>query len=178
MNEIEIRRIDAAHAADVRLPNEPFEIFGRMIPSYVDECWAYRIERFPEVRTMCFPDEDYDFEALSKNSVCIGAYDAGKCIGLAILQQAWFKYMYLYDLKVNRAYRGSGVAAKLMEEAKRVSLENGYAGIYTQVQDNNLAAAMFYLKQGFEIDGLDCRVYRGTRQEDKKDILMYMDIHS
>ncbi len=33
---IEIRRIDAQHKEDIRLPNEPFRMFGRIVLSYHD----------------------------------------------------------------------------------------------------------------------------------------------
>ena len=48
---------------------------------------------------MCFPEESYDYDAMCKNSIFIGAYDGDICIGLAIMQHAFFEYMY--DLKVN-----------------------------------------------------------------------------
>ena len=177
MNEkIEVRIIDKAHSADINIPNEPFELFGRMIPSYVNEQWSYTTELFPEMSTMCFPDENYDFDTLSENSVFIGAYDGEKCIGLAIMQQEWFHYMYLYDLKVDSAYRGKNVGTMLIEKAKEVAKENGYQGIHTVGQDNNLAACKFYIKSGFVIGGLDTKVYQGTKQEGKKDILFYLDI--
>ena len=175
-NTFSIRIIDARHAADINLPNEPFPLFGRMIPTYVDERWAYSIEKYSEPSQMCFPDENYDFDEMSGNSFFIGAYDGENCIGLAIMQHAFFKYMYLYDMKVNREYRKKGVAGALIEKAKELALQNGYRGIYTQGQDNNLGACLFYLKTGFVIGGLDTKVYQGTPQENKKDILFYLDI--
>lgn len=33
---IEIRRIDAQHKEDIRLPNEPFRMFGRIVLSYLE----------------------------------------------------------------------------------------------------------------------------------------------
>ena len=47
--------------------------------------------------------------------------------------------------------------------------------MYTQGQDNNVGACLFYLHYGFHIGGLDMEVYRGTRQEGKADILFYLD---
>lgn len=44
-----------------------------------------------------------------KDSVFLGAYDGEKCVGLAILQPGFFKYMYLYDLKVSKQYRGQHI---------------------------------------------------------------------
>ncbi len=105
---------------------------------------------------MCFPDENYSYDEMIRNSLFIGAYDDGKCIGLAIVQDAFFKYLYLYDLKVKQT-----TVSKESELA--------YRGIYTQAQDNN------YLRAGFRIGGLDTEVYKGTNQEGKSDILFYLD---
>lgn len=172
---ISIKRIDEANKQDVNIPNEPFPLFGRMVPRYNDGQWDYSVESFATLSEMCFPDENYDFDEMSKNSVFIGAYDGEACIGLAILQQAFFNYMYLYDLKVNRAYRGRGVGRKLIDAAKTAAVDNGYHGIYTQGQDNNLGACLFYIHSGFHIGGFDTEVYKGTNQEGKADIVFYLD---
>lgn len=174
---IEINVIDSAHQADINIPNEPFPLFGRMVPCYVDETWGHKEVLFDaaDVSEMCFPDENYDYSAMKENSVFLGAYEDGACIGLAILQDAWFKYMYLYDLKVCRASRRRGAAGALLKKAMEIALERGYSGLYTQGQDNNLAACLFYLRTGFRIGGLDTEVYKGTSQEGKADILFYWD---
>lgn len=174
---LSIRIIDEAHSRDIHIPNEPFALYGRMIPSYIHEQWRYDIVHFEKdaVGEMCFPDEHYDYEAMRNDHVFLGAYDGEKCIGLAILRDAWLKYMYLYDLKVAKACRGKGVGRALIERAKEVCKEKGYRGLYTQGQDNNLSACQFYLKSGFHIGGFDSDVYRGTSQEGKADIIFYMD---
>lgn len=128
------------------------------------------------VSEMCFPDEEYDYEAMKENTVFLGAYDGERCVGLAILQEAFFRYMYLYDLKVSRVCRGRGVGRALIEKAGEVCKARGYRGVYTQGQDNNLGACRFYLKTGFRIGGLDTEVYKGTGQEGKADILFYLDV--
>ncbi|MCI9432742.1 MAG: GNAT family N-acetyltransferase, partial [Oscillospiraceae bacterium] len=112
---IEVRMINEARKADINLPNEPFGLFGRMEPSYADGRWGYKEILFDKdnISEMCFPDEDYDYEAMKENSVFLGAYGGEKCVGLAILQEAFFKYMYLYDLKVSGACRGQGVGRAL-----------------------------------------------------------------
>lgn len=110
---------------------------------------------------MCFPDENYDYDKMAQNGIFVGAYDGDKCIGLAILQHHFLKYMYLYDLKINSDYRGKGVGKLLIEKTKEIAKEHGYRGIYTQGQDNNLGACLFYLNNGFVIGGLDTHVYKG-----------------
>lgn len=174
---IEIREIDAARKADINIPNEPFALFGRMEVSRVNGQWGYTEVLFGEgeVSEMRFPDENYDYEKMKQNSVFLGAYDGEKCVGLAILQDAFFKYLYLYDLKVSGACRGQGIGHALIEKAREISKARGYIGLYTIGQDNNLGACRFYLKAGFRIGGLDTEVYKGTSQEGKSDILFYLD---
>ena len=54
-----------------------------------------------------------------------------------------------------------------------IAREEGYRGVSTICQDNNLNAALFYLDVGFDIGGLDTRVYDGTKQEGKRDLFLY-----
>ena len=172
---IEIRKITRETAEDLRLPNEPFLMPGKFIPQLSDGVWTYRTEAFPVPETMVFPNEDYDFEERSSKGVAFGAYENGKCVGLAIYEDYWLKYMYLYDLKVTADARGKGVGKALIQAGLEEAKTRGYRGIYTIAQDNNLNACMFYLCAGFDIGGFDNRVYGGTSQANKADILFYLD---
>jgi len=172
---VEIRKITRESKADLNLPNEPFEMPGKFIPSLQDGVWSYRVEPYAKPESMVFPDEHYDFEELSKNSVMLGAYDGGACVGLAICQEAFFRYLYLYDLKVNAAARGKGAGKALIRAALETARERDYRGVYTLAQDNNVNACRFYLQCGFRIGGFDNRVYSGTSQEGKGDIIFYLD---
>lgn len=173
---IEIRRIDAAHQSDINIPNEPFRLFGRILPSFTNGQWSYEFSPYaPEdVTQMCFPDENYRFEDMP-DDVFLGAYDANRCIGLAVLEPGFFRYLYLSDLKVNAAYRSRHVGRLLIAEAKKLAAEQGYRGVYTIGQDNNPGACLFYLNTGFRIGGLDTDVYRHTSQEGKADIIFYTE---
>lgn len=175
--EITVRRIEKDREADIRLPNEPFSIYGQMIPHYDGENWSFDTVRLPQeqVHDMVFPDENYDYDAMAENSIFMGAYEGQQCVGLAIYQHSWNKYLYLYDLKVNAACRGRRIGEKLIAAGRELARENGYRGLYTVGQDNNLGACSFYIRCGFEIGGLDTRVYQGTSQEGKRDILFYLE---
>ena len=124
---------------------------------------------------MTFPDEEYDFETVNREGSAFGAYEDGVCIGVAIYQDYYFSYMYLLDLKVSSAARGKGVGKALIEAGMAEAKARGYRGLYTQGQDDNLNACMFYLKAGFTIGGFDNRVYRGTKQENKADVIFYKE---
>lgn len=174
MLEISIRKIDETHAEDARLPNQPFKIWGRMIPSLDHGKWDYEIEKYNETSKSCFPNELYD--VVKDDATFLGAYDKDTCIGLAVLRKDMFRYLYLDDLKVNQDYRRKGVGQKLidacMHEAEKLRMQ----GVYTIGQDTNLSACLFYLKNGFEMGGFNNRDYRGTAQEKSADIYFYRDV--
>ena len=148
---IEIKRIHQSNKEDINIPNQPFLIFGRMVPHLDHGCWSYTVEKLDDGSEMCFPDENYNYEEMKADSVFLGAYDGEKCVGLAVLRRGFLKYMYLYDLKVNKEYRRCGVGRKLIAEANNAALADGYRGIYTVGQDNNLAACLFYIKNGHNL---------------------------
>ena len=173
---LEVRKIDKAHAFDMDLKNEPFPVWGRMIPGLKDGIWSYEIVRSKAVTEMTFPDETHDFEAFTADEgIAFGAYEDGKCIGNAIFKRVFFQYMYLEDLKVSALARGKGVGRALIQTGLEEALHRNYRGIYLQAQDDNLNACLFYLKCGFQIGGFDNRVYTGTKQADKADIFFYLD---
>lgn len=125
---IEIKRIDELSGNDINLPNEPFSLWGKMIPAYDGNNWSYKTEEFEksEVREMVFADENYDFIERKNESFFVGAYsEYGKCIGLAVYKKDWFKYLYLEDLKVYKEYRGQGIGRLLLGKGKKIAREGG-----------------------------------------------------
>ncbi|WP_308556466.1 GNAT family N-acetyltransferase [uncultured Lactobacillus sp.] len=174
MSEIDIHKIDNSHASDARIPNQPFKIWGKMIPSLDHGKWDYEIEKLEQPSEDCFPDEPYD--VAKDDAIFLGAYDNDQCIGLAVLRRDMFRYLYLDDLKVNRDYRGQGIGGELIDACMKEAEKVGMQGVYTIGQDTNLSACLFYLKQGFEIGGFNNRNYRGTPQEKSADIYFYKDL--
>ena len=173
---IEIKEITRSYKADLNISNEPFSLVGRMKPQLCDGVWTCETELFSEIQTMVFPDENYDFDEIAEKGIAFGAYEDGQCVGVAIYQDYWLKHMYLYDLKVNASARGKGIGKLLINAGMAAAEARGYQGLYTVAQDNNLNACMFYLKAGFEIGGFDNRVYEGTSQAGKADIIFYKRI--
>ena len=37
---IDVKIITEAHKNDINIPNDPFQLVGRMIPSYINEQWS------------------------------------------------------------------------------------------------------------------------------------------
>lgn len=162
---INIRIIDKEHKNDINIPNEPFRMFGKIITKYDGKNWSSELVEFPpsEIKEMCFPDENYDFDNMS-DSIFIGAYDSEKCVGLAILQPGFFKYMYLYDLKVNSLYRGRHIGKMLIEKAKELAKENRYTGYIHRDRTTIPGRVCFILIQGF-ISEVLTRTYIGEQSK-------------
>jgi len=176
MKDLIIRPIGRENACDIKQKNEPFRLFGRLLPAYENGVWRYETVENDSVQWDCFPDEDYDFEQMEKDYLFLGAYDGERCVGLAVLAlQPWKKHLYLHDLKVQSAYRRQKVAARLLEAAYALAKEWGYLGLWTIGQDTNLGACLLYLACGFRIGGLDTEAYRGTRLEGTADVYFYRD---
>lgn len=172
---MEIRRVVRENAKDLLLKNELFSLPGRFIPELRDGVWSYRTEPYETVETMCFPDEAYDFDRVSQKGCALAAYDGGVCVGLIVLEDRFWKYMHVYDLKVAATARNKGVGKALVRAALEEACRRDYRGLYLEAQDNNLNACLFYVKTGFVIGGFDNRLYAGTRQEGKADVTFYLD---
>ena len=174
MSDIVIREIGEQNKADLGIKNERFRLFGRMIPSYHNGSWSYEITE-SEAQWDIFPDENYNYEQMARDHLFLGAYDGSVCVALAVLRHQWHNYLYLHDLKVNSGYRRRHIATDLINESFGLAFRHGYRGLWTIGQDNNLAACLFYINNGFRIGGIDTDVYIGTPLEGNADIHFYKD---
>lgn len=174
---VEVRQIGKDDEQGLLVKNEPFTIFGELLVKRSNEKWDYEVKKYgqDEISQQTFPDEDYNFEEVTKDGFAIGAFESDQTVGLAIFKEQWHQYIYLEDLKVNGQYRRRGVAQALLAAAEEVAKSKNYKGFWTIGQNNNLAACLFYVKYGFEIGGLETKVYDYTTQSGKYDIHFYYD---
>ena len=170
---ITIKKLTSLDVDDANIPNEPFTVWGRMTPIFDGESWSSKLIVFDESYEMCFPDFHYE---ITDDSTFFGAYDENKCVGLAVLRDDMFSYLYLDDLKVCREYRKKGIGRMLINACMSEAESRGKTGVYAIAQDNNLSACLFYQQCGFEIGGFDNRSYRGTNQSEKSNIFFYRDV--
>lgn len=172
---MDIRLIDESHTQDINLANEPFLLRGKMKIRYDETGWHHEEIDFPpeQITEMTFPDENYQYEEMKKDTIFLGAYEEQTCVGLAILTPGFGSCCYIADLKVKRALRGKGIGKQLIQAAYQYAIGAGYKGLTVIAQDNNLDACRFYLACGFEIGGLDTKTYEHTKQAGKADITFY-----
>ncbi|PNZ72247.1 GNAT family N-acetyltransferase [Mammaliicoccus stepanovicii] len=169
-----IERITEKNQVALTLPNEPFNLFGKLLVSRTNQSWNHS-EILTKSESMTFPDENYTLNDINRKGFAIGAFERKVCVGLAVFEYNWNNYLYLNDLKVATSHRRQDIATKLIDKAILLTKSENINGIYTVAQDNNLAANRFYLRYGFEIGGLNTKNYHFTNQQGKSDIYYYLD---
>ncbi|HIW89021.1 MAG TPA: GNAT family N-acetyltransferase [Candidatus Ligilactobacillus excrementipullorum] len=159
------------------LTNEPFCRPGTFEVTRLHSEWCYKLCFYPtsQISTETFPEENYQLEQVNDQGFAVGTFAYDLPVGLGIFKDHPFQYLYLEDLKVSRTYRQQGVAQKILKFASKLALHQGYAGIFTICQSNNLNACLFYLACGFKIGGLNTQVYAHTSQAGKENIYFYLD---
>jgi putative acetyltransferase len=131
---------------------------------YVPADEAEAIELWRRTWKQAYPELDFDARlpwwrerwrtTLVPNSSIVVADDGGVLIGLVTVDP---RNRYLDQLVVAPEAWGSGVAEKLMAEAKRISP----SGLDIFVNQDNLRAIRFYEKHGFAFGGEDVNPISG-----------------
>ena len=82
--------------------------------------------------------------------------------------EKWNNRMRVWDFLVKDEYRRKGIGTLLMSYAVKVAKEKGARMLVLETQSCNVAAISFYLKQGFNLVGLDSAAYSNTDIEKKE----------
>lgn len=174
---LKVEIITDSNQAALRVKNEPFPLVGKLDVVRLQNQWAYNIMFCPaaQVRWQTFPQENYQLDDVVAQGFALGAFDGQKPVGLGIFVKQAGKYLYLADLKINASYRGQELGTQILKSSLLLAQELGYVGIYTIAQDNNLNACLFYLNFGFEIGGLNTRIYDHSVQAGKADVYFYYE---
>lgn len=172
-----IKPITAANEAALRIPNEPFKLFGHFIVTRDETGWHHHETMDETVREQTFPEENYQLADIDAAGFALGAFDGETCVALATYEYEyrWNHYLYLADLKVNESYRRHGLAHQLLDAAVPVAKAHDKKGLCTVAQGSNLAANRFYLNYGFHIGGLNTNDYYHTIARGETDISYYLD---
>lgn len=164
---MKIVSLNPQNRRDINRPNQPFPLVGRLRPSFNHGKWSYTEELFPEASAKTYPNEEnsfYDGCIDNPNRAAYLAYDAGEFIGQLVLRRAWNGYAFIEDICVAQNVRGRGVGSALIQTAKDWARANGLDSLALETQDTNLLACRFYIKQGFQIGGVNTLFYRNFSQ--------------
>jgi len=168
--------ISHRHLSDINKPNQPFLVFGRLIPSYMNGKWTWTEELFEIPYEKRYPDDELDYGDYVDNpdKIIFMAYVDDKCVGQIRLRRNWNKYCYVEDIAVDRKYRGMGLGRKLVDTAVQWAKKGGMLGLLAETQDTNLAACRFYHRYGFVLGGADTMLYANCSDSNEKALFWYL----
>ena len=77
------------------------------------------------------------------------------CIGQIRIIKDWNCFCYIENIATKKEYRGNGIGKLLLKKAEEWAKQRKLIGMSLEVQDDNLGACRFYVKQGFILGGVD-----------------------
>lgn len=159
---MKIVKINQQNIADINKANQPFEIIGRINPSYINGIWTYKEEIYDHSHMKAYPDSTWDYDAYINNpdKAIFFAYSDTECIGQIILKSDWNGYAFVEDICVAKSVRGQGIGTDLIAKAIEWAKSYNLKGLALETQDNNLLACRFYAKCGFVIGAVNTMLYK------------------
>jgi ribosomal protein S18 acetylase RimI-like enzyme len=98
----------------------------------------------------------------------------GRLLGLAdVERQAWREAAWVWNLAVDRAYRGQGLGRRLMERIVQWGRDQSLRAVILETQTNNWPACCFYQHFGFRLCGLNDHYYTNHDVADKEVALFW-----
>ncbi|NLU26769.1 MAG: GNAT family N-acetyltransferase [Hungateiclostridium thermocellum] len=170
--------VSEENLCDVNKPNEPFLVFGRLIPKYADGKWTWTEEFIETPYEKQYPNDELDYSEYISNpdKNIFFAYADNQCAGQVRLRRNWNKYCCIEDIEVAGKYRRMGLGTKLIDAAVQWAKNGGMPGLMLETQDTNLAACRFYDKYGFILGGVDTMLYRNFPNSDEKALFWYLKL--
>jgi streptothricin acetyltransferase len=170
-----IIEINKKNLCDINKSNEPFTIFGKIIPEFKNNCWKFYEELLDKPFEYKYPIDDEDYSTYIKNddkNIYL-YYDKNECIGQIILKKYWNKYTYIEDISVLKKFRRKGIGHSLMDSAQKWTKDKKLNGIMLETQDVNIAACKFYENYGFILGGIDTMLYANFDNAYQKALFWY-----
>jgi ribosomal protein S18 acetylase RimI-like enzyme len=84
----------------------------------------------------------------------------------------WNNSVWIEKLHVAEDYKHKGIGTLIVKEFARLAGTKGYRVIYLETQNTNYPAIQFYMKNGFDLTGLDMKLYDG--EENMNEVAVYM----
>ncbi|MCH5262333.1 MAG: GNAT family N-acetyltransferase [Lachnospiraceae bacterium] len=159
---MEIIKLNDKNITDINKANQPFEIIGRINPTFADGNWTYIEEIYEQPYIKRYSNDSYDPTVYIDNpdKAIYLAYLNEECIGQIVLRRDWNQYAFIEDICVAQAFRGEGVGTALIQKATEWAKKSGLNGLALETQDNNLSACRFYTKCGFVIGAVNTMLYK------------------
>lgn len=171
----EIVPMTQEHIRDINEPNQPFIVFGRLIPSFSDGKWTWTEEIFKTTYEKQYSDDRVDCGEYMDNpdKIIYMAYADRQCAGRMRLKRNWNRYCLIEDIAVCSRFRGMGLGRKLIDTAVQWAKSGNMPGLMLETQDVSLAACRFYHRCGFILGGVDTMLYGNSPYRGEKALFWY-----
>lgn len=168
MSNMEIIKINQQNFTDINKASQPFEIIGKIKPTFYDGKWTYTEELYENPYIKEYPHEYFDFASYidDPEKAVFFAYSDTECVGQVVLKSDWNKYAFIEDICVAESVRGQGIGTKLIRTAIQWAKESDLKGLALETQDNNLLACRFYAKCGFIIGSVNTMLYKNFNNDE------------
>ena len=94
-------------------------------------------------------------EAIQRDRISFKAVVNNTIVGIIVAEyESWEKDLFIYELAVDKQFRGKGIATKLIKTLESMGYSKDVPYIMLQVDYRNYPAVSFYEKTGFEIIGV------------------------
>ena len=159
---ITITEMTVENIFDLNKANQLFDIIGKLEIKFENGKWNYTEILSDSVKNKQYPNydgataEDY---ISSPYRIAYFAYNDGQCIGQILLSKTWNNYAHVEDISIAKDYRGQGIGTMLLAKAEEWAKANQLYAISLECQDNNILTSRFCEKNGFEIGGVNTRLY-------------------
>jgi len=90
-----------------------------------------------------------------------------------VKRQAWRKAGFVWNIAVDRPYRGRGLGQALMQRLIEWGRHEGLRAIILETQTNNWYACRFYQRLGFQLTGIDDHYYTNQDVANKEVALFW-----
>jgi len=113
-----------------------------------------------------------EFNILIEKGQSFGAYYKDELIGWIICEQrTWNNSFYIENILIDEKHRRQGIGIMLIKNAIKEARKLNCRVIELETQNTNYPAIQFYRRMGFNITGLNTRLY-----ENSEEIALFMTL--
>ena len=173
--------INNQNKPDLNKANQPFEITGDLNIEFNNGKWSFSEVLSNTKSYKQYPNYDgatADDYISSTNRTAFFAYYNTECIGQILLAKTWNNYAHIEDISVAKEYRSRGVGTLLLANAYNWAKSKNLKAISLECQTNNILATRFFHKNGFEIGGVNTKLYAmlGKSYEKETAVFWYKNL--
>lgn len=117
------------------------------------------------------------YKQMIEDGISLSVSTGNRTAGVLIAEKRdWNNSAYIEKLHVADEFKHKGVGSLMMKEFARLAGINGYRLIYLETQNTNYPAIQFYRKNGFDLSGIDLKLYDGKDNLNEVAIFMTKDL--